>query len=243
MSVLIGPGKKNAGVVFLQPPAPLKKTGKNLLLSCRKGILCRLFISQTVQELRIMKNQHHVKKLSTPPSLPGQNKKRYIKIWIFILAVFCICFLICASAILGVRYFLKEKLASALTSKDIAGFSNTINKSGLLADEDWTLIMKTMDNIPEKIKKPVIEMAARRSIEELRNNFKGLKTEEAKDKKVQELIKYIENDLVLDENLRKLFTKEFLKAGMDEYMKKLSPEERTLYDPIVHKFINKMNSK
>ncbi|OGV50841.1 MAG: hypothetical protein A2017_01160 [Lentisphaerae bacterium GWF2_44_16] len=186
-----------------------------------------------------MKKQIHEKEFLSPPPLPsGKDRKSYRKLWIFTLAVFCICLLICAAAIFGIKYFLTEKLAPALAGKDIAGLSNTI-----LANGDWTLVMKTMENIPEKVKTPVIEMAARRSIEELRNNFKGLKTPEAKNKKVQELINYIENDLVLDENLRKLFTKEFLKAGMDEYMKKLSPEERALYDPIVHKFINKMNSK
>lgn len=111
-----------------------------------------------------------------------------------------------------------------------------------MTKSDQQGVLDTMSNVSVNLRNSVIRAATLKSIDELRRNFTGLNTKEAKQRKVKEIMMDIERNYPINETTRKIFTPQFVGTAMAVYMKEVSAEERALYDPIIHIFIQKMNA-
>ena len=163
--------------------------------------------------------------------------------WFFLVLGGVFFMLLCAGGI--VVYFLSGESAeqSPVAQSDIDEFLNAVKQPEDLDDTAWNSLHSLLGKIPDKVRKPLIRIVTKKSIEELKGNFKGLKTEDEKKRKVREIMDDIERSYAISGDTYKVFNEEFIREGLGVYMKEVSPEERALYDPIVHTFIRKMNSK
>ena len=93
-----------------------------------------------------------------------------------------------------------------------------------------------------KLKGKVVDVVVGRGVAELRGNFKGLVSDDARRRKVEEILSDIEN-YDIDDAAGSVFTENFICEGMRAYTAATTPEERALFDPIVRTFVRKLNMR
>ncbi len=168
------------------------------------------------------------------------RKKR--KLWIWALAgTGLICFLMIW--IIKVHFFKSEEPGLPVAKDKFNTYVNALIRPGQLNSAEKLAVVNTMANLPDAVRVPVIRLAARQGIEELRKKFKGITTPEEKQKKVDAIIAYIDEKYVINQDTDKVFNKEFLNEAIQVYVKEVPADERALYAPIVNKLISKINSK
>jgi hypothetical protein len=166
-------------------------------------------------------------------------KRKYRKL-IFTLGV--IMFACIVSAWMLAHCFVNKPETVPLQSEQMKSVTSAVIDPQGMTESEHTGAVQVLDNIAANLKAIAIRTATRQSINVLRGNFKGLKTIEQKKAKVHQIMEDIDRHYVFNNTTQKLFNKEFISAGMEVYMNEVSAEERTLYDPIVHAFIRKMNT-
>jgi hypothetical protein len=140
------------------------------------------------------------------------------------------------------QYCFPGKPEAVKLPKELQSVAEMVIQPQNLSGQEQQSAVKTMSSAPPNVRNSVIEAVTRQSIEVLRDNFKGLKTQKQKQQKVREIVADIDCNYIISEDSRKIFSKEFIANAMNVYMKEVSAEERSLFDPIVRKFIQKMNS-
>lgn len=140
-----------------------------------------------------------------------------------------------------IRYF-GDKPEVALPPDQMNFVTEAVVNPQAMTGEEHRSAVQTIANISANLKAAAIRTATRKSVDVLRDNFKGLTTIEQKKAKVREIMEDIDRNYVFNETTQKLFNKEFIGPAMAVYMKEVSAEERSLYDPIIHEFIRKMNA-
>ena len=168
------------------------------------------------------------------------HKKR--KIWILALAG---AGLICFSALWIIKAYSSSSDTPGLPVEQnkLNVYVSAMLRPGKLNATEKQTILRTIASLPDSVRGPVIRLAARQSIEEVRAKFKGLTTPEDKQKKVDEIIAYIDKKYVIDQDTSKVFNQEFLNEAIQVYVKEVPAEERALYEPIVNKLVAKLNLK
>lgn len=144
--------------------------------------------------------------------------------------------------LLFVLYCFNDKPEAVKLPKKLQPVAAMVIQPQGLSGPEQQNALQVMSDVPPNARNSVIEAVTRQSIEVLRDNFKGLKTREQKQQRVREIVADIDRNYIISTNSRKIFSKEFIANAMNVYMKEVSAEERSLYDPIVRKFIQKMNS-
>jgi len=168
----------------------------------------------------------------------GKNRRRRI-IWSIAGATLALG---CLSLWLLLHYFGGKPELIPVPLEKMDAVANAVIEPQAMTGEEKEGVLQTLANVSTNVKAAVIAAATRKSIEELRRNFKGLKTMEEKKGKVREIMEDIDQNYAITDATYKLFSQEFIGTAMAVYMKDVSAEERALYDPIIHEFIRKMNT-
>jgi hypothetical protein len=140
-----------------------------------------------------------------------------------------------------VHYFGDKPEVIALSPDRMNFVTEAVVNPQAMTGEEHRGAVQIIANISANLKAATIKTATRKSIDVLRDNFRGLTTIEQKKAKVREIMEDLDRNYVFNDTTQKLFNKEFIGPSMDVYMKEVSAEERSLYDPIIHEFIRKMN--
>ena len=142
-----------------------------------------------------------------------------------------------------VHYFGDKPELPPLPPEQMAAIGEAVIQPQAMSVPQKQGVLNSLSNVSTNLKASVIRTATRKSIDELRSNFQGLKTMEEKKAKVREIISDIDRNYTFNDTTAKIFNQEFIATAMGVYMKEVSAEERALYDPIIHEFIRKLNHR
>ncbi len=125
--------------------------------------------------------------------------------------------------------------------KELDVLADAISHPGRVTEDQKALAGEAFACSSGIVKSNVVKAVVGRSLDELRSQFKGLSTDEEKRRKVQEICLYLETKYKVGGSFKKFFDKEFIKEGVNCYLKDTTPEERALYAPVMRAFIQKLN--
>lgn len=97
--------------------------------------------------------------------------------------------------------------------------------------------------VAEPLRAKMTEAVVKKALEQLRGEFRDLKTADERRRKALEIAAYIKSSAAMSDNAGELLSADFVKNGIAVYMRETTPAERALFDPIVGSYVKGAKSR